>query len=595
FPGTPMLMTAVDQPHVKVDDLTSGEAVVSVQNDPSAIVDDILTLLPETRNVYVVIGNSQLERFWQKQLAGELRRFENRLNLVWLNDLPFRAILERCAQLPPGSAIFYVLMSVDSEGGSYTEEDLLSGLHSRANAPVFGLHSTQLGRGIVGGSVMSIETLSRNAAEAADRILRGETPGSIQRTPLNPGPPIFDARELQRWNIREDQLPAGSAVYFGEATVWDRYRWIVVAVVTILLGEGLLVVGLLVNLFRRRKAERFLRENRNQLDAILATAADGILALNESGAIESANRATERIFGYGAEEIAGQNVGALIEGAGDCHALRPDGVRRESIGRRKDGSRVSVDVSITEIVRSDRVLFICFVRDITAEKAAEQISREYGRQLLQAQDEERARLARELHDDISQRLAFLAMEADSMIPTPAGHIHTVTDIREGLTRLAADVHELAYKLHPSMLERLGLNGALAAECERFSKQQDSIAVSARLGKIPDTIRRESALCLLRIAQEALRNIDRHARASTADVTLSFVDGGVRLAVADTGVGFDAASGTGRVSLGLASMKERARLLGGRLEIQTAPGSGTTVLAWIPLGGGREDSMPELAS
>jgi signal transduction histidine kinase len=152
-----------------------------------------------------------------------------------------------------------------------------------------------------------------------------------------------------------------------------------------------------------------------------------------------------------------------------------------------------------------------------------------------------------------------------------------------LVRLSEDVHALSYRLHPALLEDLGLTAALKAECERFSRQE-SVSVGVKLEEIPAEIPSDTGLCLFRVTQEALRNVVRHARAPAAEVSLRPLDGGLQLAVADTGVGFDSGRQRQRPSLGLASMRERVRLLGGELDVESAPGHGTTVLAWVPLEG-----------
>jgi signal transduction histidine kinase len=159
--------------------------------------------------------------------------------------------------------------------------------------------------------------------------------------------------------------------------------------------------------------------------------------------------------------------------------------------------------------------------------------------------------------------------------------------------LSEDVHALSYRLHPSILEDLGLIEALKAECERFSRTC-SIRLDADPGNIPERLPNEVALCLFRIAQEGLRNIVRHARASRAQVRLGRIDGGLQLVVRDDGAGFDGAQDRGRASLGHASMRQRVLLVGGRIEIDSSPGQGTTIRAWVPLKEWRSESSARAA-
>jgi signal transduction histidine kinase len=203
--------------------------------------------------------------------------------------------------------------------------------------------------------------------------------------------------------------------------------------------------------------------------------------------------------------------------------------------------------------------------------------------LLTAHEDERRRLARELHDDMTQRLARLAIDAgrieqgkDTGSPAAAAR-----SLREELVRLSEDVHALSYRLHPSVLDDLGLVEALRAECDRVSRRE-AIHVEADMRDVPPAMPQETALCLFRVAQEALRNVTRHARAGAVMVSLAPHEGGLRLAVSDNGKGFDVASHAAQPSLGHVSMRERVRQIGGELDIESAPGEGTTVAAWVPM-------------
>ncbi len=153
-------------------------------------------------------------------------------------------------------------------------------------------------------------------------------------------------------------------------------------------------------------------------------------------------------------------------------------------------------------------------------------------------------------------------------------------MREGLVRLSEDVHALSYRLHPSILEDLGLIEALKGECERFS--HCPVRLEANVRDIPDALPQDVALCLFRIAQEGLRNIGRHAGARQAAVSLRRLDGGLELTVKDDGAGFDLGERRAGMSLGLAGMRQRVALLGGRIDIESSSGHGTTILTWVPL-------------
>jgi signal transduction histidine kinase len=150
-----------------------------------------------------------------------------------------------------------------------------------------------------------------------------------------------------------------------------------------------------------------------------------------------------------------------------------------------------------------------------------------------------------------------------------------------VARLSEDVHSLSYRLHPSVLEDLGLVEALRSEADRFSRTCP-VRLLVNASDIPENLPRDAALCLFRIAQEGLRNIARHAGASRAELALRRLDGGLQLTIRDDGVGFNPSLSHNRTSLGHASMRRRAFLVGGKLDIDSSPGRGTAILAWVPL-------------
>ncbi len=228
------------------------------------------------------------------------------------------------------------------------------------------------------------------------------------------------------------------------------------------------------------------------------------------------------------------------------------------------------------------------LRDVTPRKQAEDEMRGLSRRLIRAQEAERALIARELHDDLTQRLAVLAIDVGrvvGMTQDPA-QIRAMHHVGEGLVHLSEDVHALAYRLHPAVLEELGLVEALRAECERCGRVS-GLVPSVDLAETATSADRETALCLFRIAQEALQNVMRHSEAHTVNVVLRPMDGGLILAVRDDGVGFDPTAGRQEPSLGLASMRERVSLVHGTLDVESALGQGTSIVAWVPAGGGSE--------
>src|SRR5215510_12226415 len=224
FASTPMVFTAVEQRRVQYSTLTSNDAVVAVWINYFAAIENILRVLPDTKNIVVVVGTSPIEKFWLEEIGREAKPLADRVELTWTNDLSFDDILKRSAALPPRSAIFWELMIVDAAGVVHEGDTGLTKLHAVANAPIFSYDDSFFGRELVGGPLLSVLEGSRETAAVAMRILRGEKAGDIKWPPIQFASPKFDWRELQRWGIRESRLPPGSQIFFRTPTVWQQHH-----------------------------------------------------------------------------------------------------------------------------------------------------------------------------------------------------------------------------------------------------------------------------------------------------------------------------------------------------------------------------------
>jgi PAS domain S-box-containing protein len=222
-------------------------------------------------------------------------------------------------------------------------------------------------------------------------------------------------------------------------------------------------------------------------------------------------------------------------------------------------------------------------RQVARRKHVQEARRELLRRLVRAQEEEHRRVARELHDDLTQRLAVLAIDAGKLEQLP-GHtadvVRRVREMRDQLVALSESVHSLSRQLHPSILDDLGLVDALRSECLSFG-ERDGLKVKYHAHDVPAELSRDMALCFYRVAQEALRNVARHAHCLAASVRLLATERELILYVRDRGVGFELA-GRGKVGLGLESMRERARLIQARLTVRSRPGKGTKVTLRVSL-------------
>jgi signal transduction histidine kinase len=274
FPKTPML-AIVEESRVPPD-LSADETVVTTSIDLIGAVETILRVLPETKDVSIVIGSSPLEQYWLARGRLELQQFAGRVSLRWLNDLSFEEILKHAATLPPRSAILFNNLLRDAVGVGYSDHEVVAKLHDVAAAPIFAFDDTDFGQGIVGGSWPSTQDLSRNYAGAALRILRGEALGGLKLPGLVAGPPKFDWREMQRWGIAEGHLPPGSLIYFRAPTAWEQYNKQILAIGAAIIIQAAFIAWLLHERQYRRRAERMARETMSELTQMnrLATAGE---------------------------------------------------------------------------------------------------------------------------------------------------------------------------------------------------------------------------------------------------------------------------------------------------------------------------------
>jgi PAS domain S-box-containing protein len=261
FPNATILYCGMDQRRLAPDALEKNAAFVGENFDLPGFVEDILQVAPSTKNIAIVIGASPVERFWAQAFREALEPFADRVNFIWLNDLSFDQMLDRTSNLPPNSWIFLVLLLRDANGVSHNADEALQRMHAVANAPISGIFQHQLGLGIVGGRLYQAELEGVEAAHLAARILAGEPASSFPPKVVGPLPPRYDWRELQRWNIKEKFLPPGSTILFRSPTVWQRYQKWIVAGLSVLVLQALLIFGLLANLIKRRRAEVSLVES----------------------------------------------------------------------------------------------------------------------------------------------------------------------------------------------------------------------------------------------------------------------------------------------------------------------------------------------
>ena len=223
--------------------------------------------------------------------------------------------------------------------------------------------------------------------------------------------------------------------------------------------------------------------------------------------------------------------------------------------------------------------------DITDLKRAEEALSTVSRRLIEAQEEERTRIARELHDDISQRMALQALNLESLkeaLPPSATELERgIGEVQDQISDLARDIQGLSHRLHSSKLDYLGLEVAAAGFCKELSERQ-GVEIDFNCENIPKRLSQEISLCLFRVMQEALQNAIKHSGSRHFDVSLRGGLNEIQLTVRDSGIGFDPEKSMNGRGLGLTSMKERLKLVDGKLSVKSQPLVGSTVDARVPL-------------
>ena len=364
-------------------------------------------------------------------------------------------------------------------------------------------------------------------------------------------------------------------------------------------------MGMGLDITERLRAEEALRENERRLVSIYNTVADVIfhLAVEPGGRFRflSVNPAFLRITRLSLEAVVGKTVNEVIPEPFLTVALGKyrQAMEENAIVRWEETSEFPIGlftgvVSVAPIFddKGTCTNLVGSVHDITERKrAAEELAasrdeiRAHAARLVTVQEDERRRLSIEVHDQICQDLASIAMELGGCAANPPRGEDVPTRLRVLQTRVvkaANDASHIAYQLHPSVLDHLGLPNALQDLCNQFAKRAPAIALEFTSGILPPSVPREVAACLYRIAQESLNNTMTHSRAKQASVILTWRQGSMELTVADDGDGFDCQNVQGKGGLGLIGMKERARSVNGKLTIAAEPGSGTRIVLEVPL-------------
>ena len=330
---------------------------------------------------------------------------------------------------------------------------------------------------------------------------------------------------------------------------------------------------------------------------LFAHASLGIAVEDLEGKILLANPALCSLTGYREDELCGmhcsdfanpedsENDWALFQqlsaGAIDRYSL-------EKRYTRKDGLQFwgRLNVSLCRNGDGGPPLVFAFVEDITDRKLSELALANLSRRLIEAQEQERLRISRELHDDIGQRVALLAIELQQLLEDPSEPRGRIAELQKQTAEIAADVQSLSHELHSAKLQLLGMAAATKSFCQEFETQQ-KVEIDFRTADLPAILPPDLSLCFFRVLQETLRNAAKHSSVRHFEVRLWATSSEMHLTVSDSGVGFDSEAAKASPGLGLISMEERLKMLNGTFSIESRPQHGTTIHARVPFRSGKD--------
>ena len=340
---------------------------------------------------------------------------------------------------------------------------------------------------------------------------------------------------------------------------------------------------------------QLLPVERDQLfHCLFEQASLGIAIEDLDGQVLLANPALCSMLGYSKSELCGMHCSqfASAEDSADDYALFQelragiiDHYSLEKRYARKDGTRLWGRLRVSLLNHGDRQfpLVFAFVEDITETKLTEDRLASATGRLIEAQEQERARIARELHDDTNQRLAMLALGIEQLkAELQRGELRCAVDnLQKSVCEISEDIQALAHELHSPRLELMGLVAAMRGFCREFEEQR-RVQIDFKVHNLPSPLSPDVSLCLFRVLQEALHNSAKHSGMRHFDVRLSGTSNEIHLTVKDSGAGFDREAARQSRGLGLISMEERLKFLRGTLSINSRPERGTIVHATVPL-------------
>jgi PAS domain S-box-containing protein len=601
FPGVPIVFTDVSRP--EGEKIWPGVTGVISPVGLRETIDLALHLHPDTNTVAIITGITEWDKYWLAVAHSELLRHQDKVREIDLVGPATHQIIEKVAELPASTVVLFQLRPDDLTQPALEPIDVLAEVAQRL--PTYSAwQGLALNRGGVGGAYRNLRKDALLNGEIVARVLSGERPENIAIVHDSDLQDHVDWRALQRWHIPESALPPGTVVEYRQLTFWQRNRKYIVIAIVLIVAQVLLIAGLLLQRTRKRKAEAVLRESEERFRVMADTTPTLVWMCDARGRITYLNGRRIAFTGTDSNADYGDNWITYVHPSDVEHML---GTLYEALKskqpfsqeyrlRRSDGVyRWMFDVASPK-VNADGSFggFIGSAIDTTDQKLAQQALAKVSGQLIEAQEQERSRIARDLHDDICQRLALLSMEIEQANRASNGLVGAtrpnLENIQKHCAEIAVDVQTLSHQLHSATLDCLGVVAAIRAFCGELSRQHQ-VNVEFTDRNVPKHLPRDISLCLFRIAQESLHNAVKYSETNQFSVALCATEEEVQLVVRDAGAGFDIEEAKKHRGLGLVSMQERVNLVHGRFSIESKPSQGTRVFAAVPFVA-EDESSPE---
>src|SRR5215831_962121 len=600
FPGVPVVFSSEKK---DVQPIPNSTGLV-YEIDMKSTLEVALGLQPNVKQVFVVCGKSEFDKFYEQIARHQFQAYEGRVTFTYLTPMLLDDLLKQAGQLPKGSIIYFVSLFEDGAGNKYIPHDVLDKLSPAADVPLYSWPELAIEHGIVGGNLLSEESAAQQTATLALRVMRGENPANIPTTEMRPYVKVFNWQELRRWQISEAQLPPGSVVRFRQLSFWQQYKGRIVAVFVVILLQMLLIAGLLCERGRQKRAAQALAESEERFAKALKSNPQPMsLTTVVAGRYLDVNESFLQMSGFARDEVIGRTSVELgifetLKYRRDLFVddlLRSRVVRNIEMNFRTKSGAVRTLLSSAEIIElAGEKSILVASSDITQRKSLEQELTQLTAQLFRLQDEERRRIARDLHDGTAQNLFAISINLAKLGQLDETQKQEMQRLIAECTSLGnqslQEIRTLSYLLHPPLLDQVGLVGALKWYVDGFSKRSGIYVdvTTEPMERLPG----ETELALFRVLQESLTNVSRHSGSGTASVKLARCNGEILLTIADRGSGL-----RGRRTLndsdelvdmgvGIPGMRQRLQQLGGRLELDSDV-HGTTIRAVVPVGNGSD--------